>query len=269
MVAAVSTAINPKTATQRGHSPKPTRSPLLPSEPDNALAPATRKPKAREVTSRYMSSSSSSNSSSNSSSISRRCQTPLMSRTANSTVMTTSTPAAPSSTKRSKSVDRGRQATPRPNSFYAGIGNGNGGTNTPAAQKMLFTSTRSLSVSFQGESFSIQVSKAKPAPAPNLRRPTPERRKVTTPARVGNVGSDQTENSRLMDQQRWPGRMRQGNCTSRSIDCAEERKKLGGSENVVKSLENFIDVQASFDGTTSSEMRNSLPFSACTTAIVM
>ncbi|KAJ7958244.1 QWRF motif-containing protein 2-like [Quillaja saponaria] len=200
MVAAVSTALNPKTTTQRGIPQNPTRPPLLPSEPDNALAP--RRPKAREVTSRYLvtsSSSSSSPSSSTSTSISRRCQSPLVSRTV------TSTPS-PSVIKRSQSVERRRQATPRPNSLDLRIGKGRG-SDVAAAQKMLFTSARSLSVSFQGESFSLQVSKAKPTPSPSLRKGTPERRKATTPVRGGSMRG----------------------------------KRLGGSVNVVKALQVSFD----------------------------
>ncbi|KAI4316631.1 hypothetical protein L6164_024595 [Bauhinia variegata] len=256
MVAAISTAINPKTATQRGHPQNPTRPPLLPSESDNALGP--RRHKAREVTSRYVSSSSSSysssSSSSSSSSLSRRFNSPLVSRTINSTPATTPTPSASSMSQRAQSVERKRQATPRSDSLY--LGNGSGGADTPAAPKMLFTSTRSLSVSFQGESFTIQVSKAKPTPSPNLRKSTPERRRATTPARGGGGGLDHAENSKPVDQQRWPARMRQANCMTKSLD-AEERKKLAGSRGVVRSLQNLMgDVRASFDGTNTLEMGN-------------
>lgn len=105
-----------------------------------------------------------------------------------------------------------------------------------AAQKLLFTSTRSLSVSFQGESFSLQVSKAKPAPSPvtTVRKGTPERRKAVTPARA----ADHTENSKP---ERWPARMQQPNSMSRSMDCTDERKRMGGSRsNVVRALQNSM-----------------------------
>ncbi|KAF3975029.1 hypothetical protein CMV_001683 [Castanea mollissima] len=265
MVAAVSTtaaALNSKTTPRGGPRPQPqprqnpTRRPLLPSESDNAIAPP-RRPKSREVTSRYMSSSSSSSTSTtttittaSSLNNSRRCPSPLVSRTAAAT-----TTPMPSVIKRSQSVERRRAVTSRPNSLDLRIGTGNG--EVSAAQKLLFTSTRSLSVSFQGESFSLQVSKAKPAPSPspNVRKGTPERRKVTTttattPAR----GSDQTENSKpAMDQQRWPARLRQANCMTRSLDCTDEKRELSGSSGVVRALQNsMLDTRASFDGRLSS-----------------
>ena len=267
MVAAVSTttaALNSKTTPRGGPRPQqhqqprqnPTRRPLLPSESDNAIAPP-RRPKSREVTSRYMSSSSSSSTTTTTTATnlnnSRRCPSPLVSRTAAASTATI-TPM-PSVTKRSQSVERRRAVTPRPNSLDLRIGTGN--SEVSAAQKLLFTSTRSLSVSFQGESFSLQVSKAKPAPAPapNVRKGTPERRKVTTttattPAR----GSDQTENSKpAMDQQRWPARLRQANCMTRSLDCTDEKRHLSGSSGVVRALQNsMLDTRASFDGRLSS-----------------
>ncbi|KAE8056945.1 hypothetical protein FH972_013676 [Carpinus fangiana] len=238
MVAAVSTALNPKTTARGGPLQNPTRPPLLPSEPDNGTAPH-RRPKAREVTSRYMSSSSSSSSTSTSSSASnsRRCPSPLVSRTATMTPM----PSVSTLAKRTQSVERRRMATPRPNSLDLRAGSGNG--EVSAAQKLLFTSARSLSVSFQGESFSLQVSKAKPAPTPSVRKGTPERRKAMTPARA----ADQTENSRpVTDQQRWPGRLRQANCMSRSLDFTDGRKKADGSAgSVVRALQNpTVDVSA-------------------------
>ncbi|KAK7291069.1 hypothetical protein RIF29_05939 [Crotalaria pallida] len=241
MVAAISTPLNAK------RTPTPTRPPLLPSESDNnnALAPppSHRRSKSREVTSRYMcsSSSSTSTSSSSSSSLSKRCVSPQITKPVNSTPgMVRHTPLP----KRSQSVERKRQGTPRPssnqsnNSVCAGAGNGNAPCGA-VAQKMLFTSTRSLSVSFQGESFSIQVSKAKPAPSPSvstLRKSTPERRKTataTTPARNGNL-----------DQPPWPGRVSQGNnCMNRRLDYGDSERR-----NVVRSLQNSIaDVRASIE----------------------
>ncbi|KAF7817445.1 QWRF motif-containing protein 2-like [Senna tora] len=235
MVTAISTAINPKPTTKASPSPRnPTRPPLLPSESDNALSPRRSKPP--QLTSPYMSPSSSS-------STSRRCHSPIHPATLNSASMLTPPPKS-----RSLSVDRSRAPNPRPKSSYVA---------TPAAQKMLFTSTRSLSVSFQGESFSIQVSKQKPAPSPNLRKITPERRKATTPARGRTASTPQTQISRPIDQQRWPARMRRMNCMTTSIDCEDDMKILGGSRDVVKSLQNLmVDVQASFDGTMSSGIDN-------------
>lgn len=241
MVAAISTTINSKRATT------PRRPPLLPSESDNALAPP-RRPKAREVTSRYMSSSSSSSSSF--SSPPRRCNSPLVTRTVNSTRQKSTPAVTPTPfVKRSQSVERRRQGTPRPNG------------DAPVAQKMLFTSTRSLSVSFQGESFPIQVSKVKPIPPTpqSVRKSTPERRKAaTTPTTARgrvNGNSDQTENSRLVDQHRWPGKLQQNqqvhtNFMNRSLDCGVlSRNSNGPGSNVVRSLRNSIDARASHDAT--------------------
>ncbi|KAF5739451.1 QWRF motif-containing protein 2 [Tripterygium wilfordii] len=237
----VSTAINPKTTSQI-----PKRPPLLPSDPDNALAP--RNPKSREVTSRYMSSTPSSSKPST-----RRSASPLVSRTATSTAAMM-TPV-PSTIKRSLSVERKRPATPRPNSPDVRIGSGGELSN---AQKMLLTSTRSLSVSFQGSSFSVQVSKAKPAPSPSpissIRKWTPERRKGTVSATTPAKGRDLLENSQPVEQQRWPGRLRQVNLMSRSVDCTDERRRSDRSgANVVRALQNcMVDDRASYDRRLSS-----------------
>ncbi|WCJ35535.1 hypothetical protein M5689_016785 [Euphorbia peplus] len=222
MVAAVSTPLNPKTtpapSNQYPHR-HPPRRPLLPSDPDNALPPPHR-PKSRDVTSRYMSSSSSSSTAKRSPSPS-----PLISRPAGSAMATPMT-AHPSTVKRSLSVDRKRIATPR-----------SSGVEVSNAQRMLITSARSLSVSFQGQSFSLQVSKAKPAPTPiSTRKGTPERRKGTPiPAR----GVDHGENSRPVEQQRWPGRLRTPNSMTRSMDCGDITGSRVNS-NVVRALQSSL-----------------------------
>lgn len=146
--------------------------------------------------------------------------------------------------------------TQRPSSLDSGGTGGRpgGSGELSTAQKMLFTSARSLSVSFQGESFTLQVSKAKPAPSPStVRKGTPERRKAatTTPGR----GADQTENSKPLEHQRWPGRLRQPGSMSRSVDFTDERKKLGGS--VVRALQNYmIDNRASYNGKSTTDLAN-------------
>ncbi|XP_030528453.2 QWRF motif-containing protein 2-like [Rhodamnia argentea] len=263
MVAAVSAPVNPnkaaalapaattRRATARGgggggaranHS----RPPLLPSEPDNALA--ARRPMGREVTSRYLSSASSttsssasSTSSSASSCSSRGCPSPLISRTA---AMTPSSAAA----KRSQSAER-RPATPRLNKDGLRGGGGAKGGELTAAQKLLLTSARNLSVSFQGESYSLTVSKAKPSPAPSSTgKGTPERRK---PVAAATPRRKQLENSKPVEKQRWPGRSRQGNFMSRSVDFGDDRRRTGGSRgNVVGALQTsmMVDVRASRDG---------------------
>ncbi|KAK9270473.1 hypothetical protein L1049_026053 [Liquidambar formosana] len=265
MVAAISATPNPKSSSQGGGPRQnPTRPPLLPSEGGHNVVPA-RRPKSREVTSRYLSSSSTSTSSSTPTSNSslRRCPSPLVSRTRDSTPVMTPMPAAASAIKRSQSVERRRPVTPRPNTP------GNAGEGLSTASKMLFTSTRSLSVSFQGESFSLQVSKVKPAPTPSVtpsvRKGTPERRRATTttPSRGGRGdgvgGADQGENSKPIDQHRWPARLRQGNSMSRSLDCTDERNKLGGSGSVVRALQrSMIDERSrtSVDGRFQSDLGN-------------
>uniref|UniRef100_A0A5B6ZJ61 Putative QWRF motif-containing protein 2 n=2 Tax=Davidia involucrata TaxID=16924 RepID=A0A5B6ZJ61_DAVIN len=248
MVAAVSASLNPKISSQGGTHQNPKRPPLLPSEADNGVV-GPRRPKSREVTSRYMSSNSSTSttstsvtsssySSSSNSSSSRRYPSPLVSRTVAMTPM----PAASSVIKRSQSVERRRPVTPRPST----PGNA---SEMSAAARLLVTSTKSLSVSFQGQSFSLPISKTKPAPSTNnlsnVRKGTPERRKAATPVR------DQTENSKPIDQHRWPGRSRQVNYLTRSFDCTTEKKKLGGSGSVIRALQqSMIDEssKASFDG---------------------
>ncbi|KAF8406217.1 hypothetical protein HHK36_008302 [Tetracentron sinense] len=230
MLAAISaTASNTKTSSHEGsHHQNSTR-----SERDNGVTP--RRPKSIEITSRYMSPSPSSSSSS------RRYPSPVVSRTASSTAAATPLPA-PAVIKRSQSVDRRRPVTSRPTTPLPHSRFGNA-AQVSVASKVLFTSTRSLSVSFQGESFSLPVSKTKAASSPNLSNP----RKATTPLR-GKI--DHTENSKPIDQHRWPGRTRQVNPLTRSFDFSGE-KKFVGSGKVVRSLQqSMIDEgrRASFDG---------------------
>ncbi|KAL2995950.1 hypothetical protein AAZX31_10G245800 [Glycine max] len=201
-----------------------------------------RRPKGRQVSSRYMSHSpspssttttttttSTSTSTSTTSSSSRRFPSPLLSHSTNS-----STPLLP---KRSQSVDRRR---PRP------------ATPLPEAAKLLVTSTRSLSVSFQGEAFSLPVSKTKAASA------TPTPRKAATPERR-RATPVKGENSRPADQHRWPARTRHVDHLSKSVDIIDNKKKVVGNGNgngfgkVVRALQQSMVVEgekrrASFDG---------------------
>ncbi|KAI3785421.1 hypothetical protein L1987_44539 [Smallanthus sonchifolius] len=224
MVANVSsTAItpNPK-VTSRGPSPaKAKRAPLVPSEADNN-APLPRRPKSRDVSSRYLSSTASiattmtstsssgsfSSTTTTSSSNSmctprRRFPSPLVSST------NLMTPASTVNNKRAQSTERRRPGTPM-----------------SATAKMLTTMpARNLSVSFQGSSFALPVSKAsKPPPTAsnNGSRPgTPERRAVTPVTKPGFPNS--------IDQKRWPGRSRRGSLLTRSVDFTNENMKLSGS----------------------------------------
>ncbi|XP_042494592.1 QWRF motif-containing protein 2-like [Macadamia integrifolia] len=253
-ISGTASTANPKTSSQQVESNlNPTRPPLLPSERDNGVV-GSRRPKSREITSRYRSPSTSTSTSTTSSSSSRRCPSPVVSR---STSANTPLPAtAQSMIKRSQSVERRRPATPRPTTPLPESRTGNA-TEVSMAAKTLFTSTRSLSVSFQGESFSLPISKTKAVPSPNLsnaRKVTPERRKTATPLRGkvdGRGGRDQTENSKPIDQQRWPARTRLVDPLTRSLDCTGEKKKLIGSGAVVRALQkSMIDEgrRASFDG---------------------
>nr|DAD41474.1 TPA_asm: hypothetical protein HUJ06_015797 [Nelumbo nucifera] len=243
---------NPKTSSQQEATHQnQTRPPLLPSERDNGVV-GPRRPKSREITSRYMSPFTSTTSTSSSSF--RRCPSPLVSRP--TTSMAASTPL-PSVIKRSQSAERRRPVTPRPTTPLPDSRTGNA-AEVSVASKMLFTSTRSLSVSFQGESFSLPISKTKATPTPNLsnaRKATPERRKTTLLRGkvdgAGAGGGDQTENSRPIDQHRWPGRARQVNPLTRSLDCTGDKKKLLGSGTVVRALQQSMIEEgrrASFDG---------------------
>ncbi|XP_055835349.1 QWRF motif-containing protein 2-like [Solanum dulcamara] len=264
MVAAVSTTRPHPKVTSNGLSyQNPKRPPLLPSEAQNG---PSRRPKSREVTSRYLSTSSSSSvsttsssntsttySSSSNSIASLRSPSPMVTRT----VRPAATPVQNSgSVKRSQSVDRRRPVTPA-------------STEKSAAVKQLLNSSRSLSVSFQGQSFSIPVSKVKPPPATNnggsVRKGTPERRKVTadiftperrkatadffTPERSKVAAStparDRTENVKSSDQHRWPGRSKSLNSSflTRSMDCGSiDKPKFGSGSVTSSSMKSVIDI---------------------------
>lgn len=232
MVANVSsTAITPNAkVSSRGPSPvRAKRAPLLPSEADNNGPSLPRRPKSREVSSRYLSSTASSasitttmTSTSSSSSFSsttttsssnsmctprRRFPSPLVSS------VNLMTPASTVNNKRAQSAERRRPGTPRIGEMSA------------TAKMLTSMPARSLSVSFQGESFALPVSKAsKPPPTASnngSRHATPERRTVTPARKSGNPKS--------IDQQRWPGRSRQGSFMTRSVDFTNENLKLNGS----------------------------------------
>ncbi|XP_009625178.1 QWRF motif-containing protein 2-like [Nicotiana tabacum] len=274
MVAAVSTSgrQNPKDEPSR-------RPPLLPDNNGVGVAANLKRPKSRTVQSRYMSpspSTSSSNSSSlsstSTSSSTRRFPSPLVSRNLSNTTTPVSGPKrSVSVTDRRRSSAVSRPLTPDLDSkVSSNVGE------VSAATKLLVTSTRSLSVSFQGETFSLPVSKTKVAPpSPNLsslRKGTPERRRstssgsTTTPlrGRADYGGADQLENSKPIDQHRWPGRARQGNPLARSLDCSNnngDRNKVIGSGNVIRTLQqSMIDERrASFDGRLSLDLGNAEP----------
>ncbi|CAL5379073.1 unnamed protein product [Camellia sinensis] len=234
------------------------RPPLLPSERDNGVVNPKR-PKARQVPSRYMSPSSSISTASSISSqscTSRRCLSPLVSRNS----IPVSNSSSPAAVKRSVSADRGRPILSRslaPDLYSKPRKAGE----MSAATKLLVTATRSLSVSFQGEAFSLPISKTKTPNSSNVRKGTPEKRRPSTPLR-GKVdcGGDKVENSKPIDQHRWPARTRQPNPLWRSLDCSEDNnKKLIGSGNVIRALkQSMVDEgrRASFDGRLSLDLSN-------------
>ncbi|KAJ0973718.1 hypothetical protein J5N97_015683 [Dioscorea zingiberensis] len=205
----------------------PVRPPLFPSEKDNAALP--RRPRTKEITSRYLtthSPSSSSSTSTSSSSSSRRFPSPLL----------TPRPAArPATPKRSHSVDRARPSTPT--------------AEPSAAARALCTTTRSLSVSFQGESFFYQTSRTKAASPNPARKLTPERRRPTASLTAPVKPPDQSENSKPFDHRRWPAaKALHSNPLMRSLDCSlEPREPIMAA---VRLLNQFEDTtrRASFDG---------------------
>ncbi|XP_039068613.1 QWRF motif-containing protein 2-like isoform X2 [Hibiscus syriacus] len=194
-----------------------------------------KKPRGRQVPSRYLSPSPSHSSAAETTTAAKmtaRFPSPLISRSSNTTATNKTTTIFPSPLpKRSQSVDRRRPGC------QVSQGNNVDSTELSAATKMLITSTRSLSVSFQGEAFSLPVSKTKSQVGSTLtRKATPERHRAT-PGRDRDHGVS----SKPADQHRWPARTRQSNSgsnpMSRSLDYFGERNLLGGSgAMLVKSL---------------------------------
>ncbi|KAK8700201.1 hypothetical protein V6N13_018604 [Hibiscus sabdariffa] len=199
-----------------------------------------KKPRGRQVPSRYLSPSPSPSSAAAAATMAAkmpaRFPSPLIPRSTNTVASAgnkTTTIFPSPLPKRSQSVDRRRPGG------QVSQGNNVDSTELSAASKMLITSTRSLSVSFQGEAFSLPISKTKSQVGSTLtRKATPERRRATP-------GRDRGENSKPVDQQRWPARTPQGNLglnpMSRSLDYFGERNLLGGSGAVlVKSLQQSL-----------------------------
>ncbi|KAL9257708.1 QWRF motif-containing protein [Drosera capensis] len=217
-----------------------TRPPLLPSETDDNVAAGAagvgtqRRNKIREVSSRYLSTTSTSTSSTYSS-----CSTSSSSSCSGfgsrrfGSPMNSGVGATPS---RSLSVERAkRPGTPMRN----------GGEMSAAARMLVsnsLSSRRSLSVSFQGESFSMPlVNKAKQvavgASSPSVRKGvTPERR------RASMMGTTTTrKDADQGEQHRWPARSRLLSCGgnfSKSVDLGSDRKRSAdnGSGHVVRAM---------------------------------
>ncbi|XP_022732665.1 AUGMIN subunit 8-like isoform X2 [Durio zibethinus] len=231
-----------------------TRLPLVPAEKNNAPL-TTRRPRTREVSSRYKSPTPSTPSGP------RRCPSPNLTRT-------TPTPSQVVQ-KRSLSAERKRPSTPpSPRSPSTPVHDSSMSVqissrrlSTGRIPESLWPSTmRSLSVSFQSDIISIPVSKKekeKPVsnvsldrtlrPSSNLahrqqsessnlsQKPTPDRKR--SPLK-GKNAPDQSENSkpvdglpsRLIDQHRWPSRIG-GKLSSNSLN-----RNVDLGNKIVKSL---------------------------------
>uniref|UniRef100_A0A1J3FPX7 Protein SNOWY COTYLEDON 3 n=1 Tax=Noccaea caerulescens TaxID=107243 RepID=A0A1J3FPX7_NOCCA len=216
--AAISTTDTRNPPRDRQDKPQPTannggqlRKPRVKNVPSRYLSPSPSHSTSSNTTTTTLSSTTTSSSSSAMLKTSKRYPSPLLSRTTNSASNLSKTPS--SLLKRSQSVDRRRPSSAAPVT----------GTDMSTATKMLISSTRSLSVSFQGETFSLPISKKKETTTQvSHRKSTPERRRSTR------------ENSKPVDQQLWPGASRRGssesvpNSLSRSVDCdSDDRGKLG------------------------------------------
>ncbi|KAK1276204.1 hypothetical protein QJS04_geneDACA003863 [Acorus gramineus] len=233
------------------------RRPLAPSEKNNAAPTVARKPRAREIMSRYKSSGVVAPAPS-APVVSRRSSSPGVNRIASS--------PGPVLPKRSQSAERRRPSTPSsPSPSRPSTPPSPSRPSTPSTDMQisarrlpgnrtadgLWPSMRSLSVSFQADSYSIPVArKEKPAthsssdhalrssanagppqrqaenPAVQ-RKATPERKR--TPLR-GKNGPEQSENSKPMEnhQLRWPGRVSarlSANSLSRSVDLTDRINK--------------------------------------------
>ncbi|KAH6794423.1 QWRF motif protein [Perilla frutescens var. hirtella] len=240
-------------ALQKQSAAERTRLPLVPAENKNGV---THLSQTREVRSRYRSPMPSSPTGS------RRCSSPMASRTSSTTTV-----SAAAAAKRATSAERKRPSRPSSPSSSPRA------PSTPiqdtaaelslasrkaAGNKLpesLWPSTmRSLSVSFQSDTFSVPISKReKPtspmpdrtlrqssnvahrqAEVPASRKPTPERKQQSP--RRGKNSADQSENSkpvdslhpRVVDQHRWPSTTtgKLSTVLDRSIDLADKKTKI-------------------------------------------
>ncbi|KAJ6742985.1 AUGMIN SUBUNIT 8 [Salix viminalis] len=228
------------------------RPPLVSAERNSNAAAAARRPRTREVTSRYKSPSSTTPS------VARRFPSPSLTRTL----------SAPSQVlpKRSQSAERRRPSfPPSPPNPSTPVQDSSVDVQFPSRrlsaggrlQESLWPSTmRSLSVSFQSDSISIPISKKEKTvnnvtsdrtlrPSSNVvhkqaetpagsRKPTPERKR--SPLK-GKNSQDQSENakpvdgihSRLIDQHRWPsrigGKVSSNTSLNRGVDLTDKSVK--------------------------------------------
>lgn len=232
----------------RKHSKVETpRPPLFTADKNNGT---TRRPRTREISSRYRSPTPVP------SSCPRRCPSPIVTRTA------TTTPSVP---KRAISTERKRLSTsPSPPSPSPCTPVEDTSTEMLLASRKLAanrpeslwpSTMRSLSVSFQSDSFSLPVSNKREKPVshaltdrtlrpssnvthkqnetpPGSRKPTPERKR--SPLKGKN--SVESENSkpvelrgRLVEQHRWPSRAGgkvSANALNKSIDLTDKASRI-------------------------------------------
>ncbi|KAL2894631.1 Protein SNOWY COTYLEDON 3 [Bienertia sinuspersici] len=258
MVVVAPTTPNLKATPNLRSQSNPRRPPLLPSERDNSnnsnvsITANNRRSKSRAVNSRYLSTSSSSSTSGSSSSTvsnssyfsssSRRCPSPIPSKTTNSSVPAIASMNS-SAIKRSQSAERRRPSTPRAR------GERTHGEMSAAA-KMLMSSSKSLSVSFQGGSFAVPPSGKKMVKNSLLPSPSP------SPVASLRRGAPETKQS-LSRTTPWPGRSRPPpsvSSLSRSVDLGgcEGRKSVNGPSNkVVRALQESITGDCKVNGSMS------------------
>ncbi|XP_021275586.1 AUGMIN subunit 8-like isoform X2 [Herrania umbratica] len=231
-----------------------TRPPLVPAEKNNAPL-TTRRPRTREVSSRYKSPTPSTPSGP------RRCPSPNLTRTTPSPSQLVQKRAVSAERKRPSTPPSPRSPSTPVHDSSVAVQISSRRLSTGRIPESLWPSTmRSLSVSFQSDTISIPVSKKekeKPVsnvsldrtlrPSSNMahkqqsesstlsRKPTPERKR--SPLK-GKNAPDQSENakpvdglpSRLIDQHRWPSRIG-GKLSSNTLN-----KSVDLGNKIIKSL---------------------------------
>lgn len=157
------------------------RPPLTPSDNSNAAVASSRRPRNKEIASRYLSSYTASPSPSPTPSTSTSYSSPSIRRFPSPTVSSRSVPTPHQ--RRSSSVDRSRPST------ASTI------TSTSSTTTTTTTTTRSLAVSFQGGSFFYQTSRAKPTPTPGRKSLEYSQQNRPWPAAVRSLDYSSTGHS--------------------------------------------------------------------------
>ncbi|ESQ46357.1 hypothetical protein EUTSA_v10000102mg [Eutrema salsugineum] len=253
-----------------------TRPPLVPAEKNNV----TRRSRTMEVSSRYRSPTPTKTG---------RCPSPNVTRTVSS--------SSQSFSKRAVSAERIRSSTPtNPSTPVSDVPVSSRRLSTGRLPESLWPSTmRSLNVSFQSDSVSVPViKKEKPfvtsstdrtlRPSSNIahkqhsettsvsRKHTPERKR--SPLKGKNVSAGQSENSKPIEQHRWPSRIGgkiTSNSMNRSLDLGDKavrRMSLPLSKPLQKSSSDAARLLSSYENgglvmsPTSSEDGNSLTWTS-------